>query len=83
MSFTALSTGGEYYHTLTYNEMPNHSHPQYVSANNGTTATRRDFSSDGASQIYAQGCNTEGAGGGQKHNNIQPYIVTYFWRRTA
>lgn len=21
-------------------------------------------------------------GGSQSHNNIQPYIVTYFWRRT-
>lgn len=26
---------------------------------------------------------TEYAGGSTEHNNIQPYIVAYFWRRTA
>lgn len=25
---------------------------------------------------------TSTEGGSQSHNNVQPYIVTYFWRRT-
>ncbi len=25
---------------------------------------------------------TSDEGGSQSHNNIQPYIVVYFWRRT-
>lgn len=29
------------------------------------------------------GMSTYENGGNQKHNNIQPYIVVYFWRRIA
>jgi len=81
MSFTALSEVGEYRHQLSVSEMPSHSHAQYVSANNGNAATRRDYSSDGASQIYPQGCNTASSGGGSQHNNIQPAIAVHIWIR--
>lgn len=33
---TVMATGGEYYHTLTQNEMPNHSHPHTIG---GTTTS--------------------------------------------
>ena len=55
--------------TISYNQMPVHSHAQYVTANSGDPAiVRKDYSADsgsaGAAQ-YPQGCNTGNAGGGK------------------
>lgn len=61
---TANQTGGEAEHTLTYNEIPIHSHEQYVTANSGGTAIRCDYGSDAHGHLYPQGCNTGNAGGG-------------------
>lgn len=83
MTFTALGTYGEYYHTLTYEEMPLHSHAQYISANNGNSAVRRDYSDDGNAALYPQGCNTGNAGNDKPHNNIQPSMGVYYWRRIS
>lgn len=62
-------------HTLSLAEMPSHSHAQYVTANSGGTAIRRDYSSDGDGGAYPQGMNTGGAGSSAAHNNVQPSIV--------
>lgn len=83
LNLTAGATGGETNHTLTVNEMPSHSHAQYVSANTGNQAWRVDYSKDAASNIYPQGCNTGPAGGGLSHNNLPPYLAVYIWKRTA
>ena len=80
---TPNKTGGEKKHILTIAEMPSHSHGQNVTANIGGTALRRDWSSDGNGGIYDQGVSTNPTGGGQAHNNLQPYITVYMWRRTA
>lgn len=80
---TGSKTGGAKTHTLTEQEMPRHSHGQHVTANDGGTALRRDYSSDGRGGIYAQGVHTMTAGGSQAHNNLQPYITVYIWRRIA
>ena len=84
MSFTAESSGGEYKHKLTVTEMPSHGHKLY--ARGGQTAQTSSPFAD--NKPITQGSNSYGfnvssTGGDQSHNNIQPYIVIYFWRRTA
>ena len=82
MSFTARSTGGEYKHLLTTSEMPSHTHNLVHNLNlhliSGGSALNGAVSGGSGKDIYA-----DATGGSTKHNNIQPYIVVYFWRRTA
>lgn len=79
---TVEKTGGEKTHTLTVDEIPSHKHLQYVGANTGSWAIRRDYNEDGGCAAYPQG-QTQATGGGQAHNNLQPYITCYMWKRTA
>lgn len=74
---------GEKLHSITTNEIPSHAHPQNVSANNGGSAVRNDYSSDVRGSSYAQGLNTANAGGNAASNVIQPSIVKRYaikWR---
>jgi microcystin-dependent protein len=69
-------TGGAKTHTLTTPEIPAHTHSLgYVDALNagGSVGTR----------AFPGAANTGSAGGGGAHNNLQPYIVVYMWKRTA
>ena len=71
--------------TISYNQMPVHSHAQYVTANSGNpNIVRRDYAVDSGSagaQQYPQGCNTGNAGGGQEY---YPYsYACRVWVRTA
>jgi hypothetical protein len=79
---TVEETGGAKTHTLTVTEMPSHQHGQVVT-HDGTGGVRRDYNSDGGASAYDQGVNTYATGGGGAHNNLQPYITVYFWKRTA
>jgi len=78
-------TGGEKTHILTEAEMPSHAHVQRRHAtstgslNGWTTAT--DTSSSNPQN--AGTLTTATAGSGTAHNNLQPYIVVYMWKRTA
>lgn len=67
-STTSGKTGGEEVRTLTINEMPAHSHAQYVTANSGNESVRSDYSRDQHGLIYPQGCDTGTTGG--KHTTI-------------
>jgi prepilin-type N-terminal cleavage/methylation domain-containing protein len=69
---------GEKTHIVSQAEMPAHSHQQYVTANTGGVAIRKDFSADAAGGIYPQGINTGSNGGGAARNNIQPSIAKVF-----
>ena len=80
---TVEETGGAKTHTLTVNEMPSHNHPEYgpTSANGGTSKIAQDTNSSGS--VIDGTLNTGFIGGGAAHNNLQPYIVIYGWKRTA
>ena len=82
---TAEETGGSKTHTLTESEIPSHRHQvgsQDSSAGNGGAAGNQEFVRDFGSGI-GNPCNTSFTGGGSAHNNVQPYIVVYMWKRTA
>ena len=77
---TVEKTGGEKEHTLTVDEMPSHKHDfgqQF--------ATTSNFS--GSYGYYMiKGTQTDvikNTGGNQPHNNLQPYITCYMWKRIA
>jgi len=72
-------------HTLTLNEIPSHVH--------GYTGIQGNGNPDGSSDSVAAGQPTsyprqteldyEGGGAAHSHDIVQPYIVVYFWKRTA
>lgn len=77
---TAEETGGAKTHTLTEDEMPSHNHTveaaQWIGGytDDGGSPDQRSVTTDIPSTS---------TGGDQPHNNIQPYIVVYMWKRTA
>lgn len=91
------ATGGEETHTLTESEMPSHTHgigtlqrlanagvldsnannlDDFPGSNGPIKATNTPVGTSWSGSL----ANT---GGGGAHNNLQPYIVVYMWKRTA
>ena len=65
-------------HTLSIAEMPAHTHTY------GKSTTSENMSIHDISGLRgAATTNTGSTGGGTAHNNIQPSITVYMWRRTA
>ena len=86
MNFTAGSTGGEYKHKLTIEEMPSHHHQRgtYVSSIEATGYGLASGQVAFADRVIVSGIDDTGDTGGDGfHNNIQPYITVYFWKRIA
>lgn len=79
---TIGKTGGEKTHKLTVSEIPSHQHTVSV-GNNPTT----DSNYDRVASSYAGGVpknfDTGHKGGGNAHNNLQPYQVVAYWKRIS
>lgn len=93
---TPGKTGGAKTHTLTVAEMPSHNHDHYEWLHNGVSdsgGVRYGFGyqRDTGTLIKTTSYNTSSAvpygngptGGDGAHNNLQPYITVYMWKRTA
>ena len=74
---TVEETGGAKTHTLSISEMPAHTH----SAFKATTYENMSIHDIGGYRGQAS-VNTGSTGGGAAHNNVQPYITVYMWKRT-
>jgi len=75
---TLGKTGGAKTHTLQTTEIPNHAHNiRFESIQLTTGGTWRPSINASAGGMQA----TTDTGGGGSHNNLQPYIVVYFWKR--
>ncbi|WP_049727656.1 DUF859 family phage minor structural protein [Dorea sp. D27] len=80
--------GGEETHKLTVSEMPSHNHSlnknvPYGIPYNNTSGTN---SNNGGNTHYGESYNPFGignAGGGLSHNNMQPFVTCFMWKRTA
>lgn len=83
---TIGKTGGDKAITLTVAQMPKHKHKITHRGWYGTTpgSGRTCMSNEtisGDSPTPAFDC--EEVGGTQAHNNVQPYMTVYMWKRTA
>lgn len=78
---TMGKTGGEKKHTLTIDEMPSHNHKVYRSGS--TSAGYGSLFQNTSSTTELTANVVDNTGGGQAHNNLQPYQVVAYWKRTA
>lgn len=80
---TTEKTGGEKTHTLVVSELPQHTHANYAKRtnitinNSGNTHVTCHSSNSGATV----GHNIGSTGEGVAHNNLQPYITCFIWKR--
>ena len=72
---TGGNQGGEKTHTLITAEMPSHTHAGVLNTGGGS----QNLPAGGG----VQSGSTNATGGDGAHNNLQPFIVVYFWKRTA
>ena len=96
---SAGSNAAEASHTHGYTEVPNHTHPftinssttdgTWASFDSSTTAgTARNFATANPTGGVAQGTTLAGSSHthaftGSATSVVQPYLVVYFWKRTA
>jgi len=85
-AFTANQIGGEYKHILTVAEMPKHSHTNLYYDGTGSLGWGYNYTANDRGTRSAATESSGGigeTGGSQEHNNIQPYIATYIWKRVS
>ena len=77
--YTAGATGGTATETLTISQIPSHTHFSGWRTGTGDgSAGQYGSLHEGPSSVQ-----TGSAGGGAAHNNLQPYLVVYMWKRTS
>ena len=76
---TVEETGGAKTHTLSIAELPSHTH-SYDRQNTSTD----NISIDDITRTTGgnSGATSGATGSGSAHNNVQPYITVYMWKRT-
>ncbi len=89
---TVEKTAGEKTHAITWNEMPTHKHDIIMSYTSNAVHTH---SGGTYAKSFAEGANPSDntylanderiafSGNNQPHNNLQPYITCYMFKRTA
>ncbi len=82
---TLEETGGSKTHTLTISEIPAHTHNQgsHDSSAGDGGAYNTEFIRDHSDTANGPNVESSSTGGGSAHNNLQPYIVVYMWKRTV
>ena len=79
-------TGGEKTHKLTVQELASHPHG-FQGGSALFTQKDQGVKGLGGGGYWVEGVgaisSTSNAGGDQPHNNLQPYITCYMWKRTA
>ena len=80
---TVEETGGAKTHTLSTAEIPSHSHVEQVANQVGSAGGNFASGTDQDYGVHTGTYSTQNTGGGAAHNNLQPYIVVYMWKRTA
>lgn len=79
---TIDKTGGEKVHVLTSEEAPNKGVDMLCRNNSGSLSGYGVVTNNEGNLMWEEG-RAKITGGGQPHNNLQPYKTTYFWTRTA
>ena len=85
---TVEKTGGEKTHKLTTAEMPSHNHDfgnprKFAMVDTGQMDYGWGTHFENSTGYRSTASNMNNTGGNGAHNNLQPYITCYMWKRTS